>query len=311
MPLHLHAVGVDDFFMKQMMVSIAITIAWFSAPVHAATRAIPPIVSTAWLSQNLQDPRLIVLDIRGAEPYGKGHIPGSISAPLKLWAKASGALTLELPAGEELKELLGKIGILDEAQKLIVIAGRTETDFGRADATRVAWTCILAGLKNVAVLDGGYTKWVKEDRPRSTDASVPAPVKYQGAINTSPLATKSYVQSRLGQASILDARIPEDFFGITSKPGHIKGAVNLPAPWVFSADGTFKQEAELRAMISGVLGRDTSREVLAYCGVGGFASTWWYLLTQVFGYKNVKVYDGSMEEWLKDTTAPVSTYTWH
>jgi thiosulfate/3-mercaptopyruvate sulfurtransferase len=311
MHLHPDGVGVDDFFMNRVIVSIAIAIAWVGSPVFAAPRALPPIVSTTWLSQNLQDPRIIVLDIRGAEPYGKGHIPGSVSAPLKLWATASGGLTLELPAEETLTELIGKFGITDESANLVVIAGRTETDFGRADATRVAWTGMLAGLKNVAILDGGYTKWAKEDRPRSTDATVPAPVKYQGAINRSARATKSYVQSRLGKAIILDARIPEDFFGITSKPGHIKGAVNLPTPWVFSSDGTLREEAELRAMITGVLGQDTSREVLAYCGVGGFASTWWYLLSQVFGFKTVKVYDGSMEEWLKDTAAPVSTYTWH
>jgi thiosulfate/3-mercaptopyruvate sulfurtransferase len=311
MRLHPKGGRVDDFFMKQVILSIAIVLAAFSFPILAAPRSLPPIVSTTWLSQNLQDPRIIVLDIRGGEPYGKGHIPGSISAPLKLWAIASGGLTLELPADEALAELLGKFGIADGASKLIVIAGRTETDFGRADATRVAWTCMLAGLKNVAVLDGGYTKWAKEDRPRSTDAAVPAPLKYQGIINRSTLATKSHVQSRLGRAIILDARVPEDYFGITSKPGHIKGAVNLPTPWVFSPDGTFKQEAELRAMISGVLGQEKSKEVLVYCGVGGYASTWWYLLTQVFGYADVKVYDGSIEEWLKDATAPVSTYTWH
>ena len=64
-------------------------------------------------------------------------------------------------------------------------------------------------------------------------------------------------------------------------------------------------------MATGVLGSNTSKEVILYCGVGGYAATWWYLLTQLFGYRNVKVYDGSMEEWLKEPNDPVTTYSWH
>jgi thiosulfate/3-mercaptopyruvate sulfurtransferase len=85
----------------------------------------------------------------------------------------------------------------------------------------------------------------------------------------------------------------------------------LPTPWVFTADGVFKDETDLHAMAKGVIGKNTSKEVLVYCGVGGYASTWWFLLTQVFGYKNVKLYDGGMAEWMQDPNAPVGIYSWH
>jgi thiosulfate/3-mercaptopyruvate sulfurtransferase len=170
---------------------------------------------------------------------------------------------------------------------------------------------MIAGVKNVAVLDGGYTKWIRENKVKSTDMVIPKPTIFSGTLNRSWIASKSYVSGKIGKSIIADNRVPEDYFGITSKPGHIKGAVNLPTPWVFASDGTFKSVEDLRAMASGVLGTDTSKEVIVYCGVGGFASTWWYLLTQLFGYTNVKVYDGSMEEWGKDPRAPVSTYNWH
>jgi thiosulfate/3-mercaptopyruvate sulfurtransferase len=64
-------------------------------------------------------------------------------------------------------------------------------------------------------------------------------------------------------------------------------------------------------MASGVIGSAKSKEIILYCGVGGFASTWWFLLARVLGYDNVKVYDGSFEEWEKDPSAPLSIYTWH
>lgn len=275
------------------------------------SRDIAPIVSTDWLSKNIGDSKILVLDIRSAEQYKKGHIPGSVNAPLGIWAVEANGLNLELPSDQALKDLLGKLGIRDATSNSVVVVNRVETDFARADATRVAWTCMIAGLKNVAVLDGGYSKWTKENRDKSTEMVSPKPVFYEGMPNKSWVASKNYVLGRIGKSIIVDARIPEEYFGIPSKPGHIKSAVNLPTPWIFRADGTFREEEDLRAMATGVLGKNTSQEVLIYCGFGGYASTWWFVLTQVFGYKNVKLYDGSMEEWIKDPSAPVSTYSWH
>jgi thiosulfate/3-mercaptopyruvate sulfurtransferase len=274
-------------------------------------REIAPIVSTDWLAQNLSNSKLILLDIRSAEQYKKGHIPGALSAPLSMWAPDANGLTLELPPEQSLRDLIGKLGISRDGSSAIVVIGRTETDFGRADPTRVAWTCMVAGLKNVAVLDGGYTKWARENKVKSTDAVVPKPVIFSGALNPSLVASKSYVSGKIGKSIIVDCRVPEEYFGITAKPGHIKGAVNLPTPWIFTSEGIFKSEEDLRAMASGVLGSNTSKEVILYCGVGGYSATWWYVLTQVFGYTNVRVYDGSMEEWLKAPNAPVTTYSWH
>jgi thiosulfate/3-mercaptopyruvate sulfurtransferase len=278
--------------------------------IHAAwSRDIKPIITTDWLEQNLSDHGMTVLDIRTAAQYRKEHIPGSINTPLSVWAVANNDLSLELPSDEVLRDILGKAGIARTSK--IVIVTRTETDFGRADATRVAFTCAVAGLENVAVLDGGFTKWAREKRALSTETPAVLALSYPGPINRAMVISKAYLLGKLKKLAIADSRTPEDYFGITSKPGHIKGAVNLPTPWVFNADGTFKAQEELRSMAAGVLGNGRSREIVVYCGVGGYASTWWFLLSQLLGYRNVKLYDGSFEEWVKDPTAPVQTYTWH
>jgi thiosulfate/3-mercaptopyruvate sulfurtransferase len=275
------------------------------------SRGIPPIVSTDWMVQNIDNSKVIILDIRSAEQYKKGHIPRAISAPLSLWAVNVNNLNLELPPDQTLRDQLAKFGITGDDASTVVIVNRTETDFGRADPMRVAWTLLVTGVKNVAVLDGGYTKWAKENKPQSTDFAAPKQATFAGVSNRSSFASKSYVLSKVGKSIIADSRVPEDYFGITSKPGHIKGAVNLPFPWAFASDGTLKSEEELRAMLTGVIGSSPSREIILYCGVGGYASAWWYLLTQMFGYKNVKVYDGSFEEWIRDPKAPVDSYRWH
>jgi thiosulfate/3-mercaptopyruvate sulfurtransferase len=273
------------------------------------SRDVAPIVAADWLEQNLTNSKVVVLDIRAVGQYRKGHIPGSISIPLSFWTITNDGLSLELPSDEALQALLGKSGI--NPNSTIVVVGGTETNFSRADVTRVAWTCMVAGVKNVAVLNGGYNQWLRENKPTSTDTIINKSKAYAGTIDRSTLTSKSHVLSMIGKSILVDARIPEDYFGITSKPGHIKSAVNVPVPWLFASDGTFLKEEDLQAIASGVLGTDRSEEIIVYCGVGGYASTLWFVLTQMLGYRNVKLYDGSMEEWIRDPSNPVSRYTWH
>ncbi len=269
----------------------------------------PAIVSTEWLAQNLNEPGLVVLDIRPFSQFNKGHIPGSLNTPLGLWAISHEGLALELPPDTTLRNLLGTFG-MHPSSRVVVVSG-TETDFARADATRVAWTCKVGGIENVAVLSGGYNQWIKDGKTVSTDAFRITPFKYNGTIDRSSSISMNELLRKIGKAAIVDTRTPDDFFGITAKTGHIKGAVNLPAPWAFAPEGTFREKQILLAMAEGVIGKDRNREVIVYCEVGGYASTWWFLLTQMLGYQNVKVYDGSIEEWIKDPDAPVSIYRWH
>jgi len=252
---------------------------------------------------------MTILDIRTPALYGKGHIPGATNAPFNLWAISNKELSLELPPDKAVQDLLQKSGI--DGSSLVVVVNKCDTDFDKADAMRVALTCLIAGVKNVAVLDGGYNKWIKDKKNVSSDAADVSPSAKAATVNRSMLASKEYVLSRIGKSAIVDARTAEDYFGISSKPGHIKSAVNLPAPWAYAKDGAFLKEEELKAIAAGVIGTNKSKEIITYCQVGGYASTWWFLLTQVLGYQNVRIYDGSMEEWLKDPNAPVSTYSWH
>jgi thiosulfate/3-mercaptopyruvate sulfurtransferase len=280
----------------------------FANSAYAQPSAIPPIVSPDWLKQKLVDAAVIVLDIRNDEQYKKGHIPGAINVPTNLWAVTKDGLSLELPAEEELRDLIGKSGM--DAASHVIVVNRIDTDFSRADATRVAWTLHVAGLDHVSILDGGYNRWVKEKKDVATDGVIPQSGTYIQEMNPSSFASKAYVLSRLNKATIIDSRTPEDYFGISSPPGHIKNAVNLPTPWMFKNDGTFRTAEDLGAMASSVLGANKSREVIVYCGVGGYAAAWWFVLTQVLEYRNVKLYDGSMEEWIKDSAAPVNKYGW-
>ena len=46
-----------------------------------------------------------------------------------------------------------------------------------------------------------------------------------------------------------------------------------------------------------VVGKAKGKEIIVYCGVGGYASTAYFVLSEVLRYNNVRLYDGSAQEW--------------
>ena len=54
----------------------------------------------------------------------------------------------------------------------------------------------------------------------------------------------------------------------------------------------------------------SSQEIIVYCGVGGYARAWWFVLTQILGYRDVKFYDGSAQDWTRDPEMPLKMYQW-
>jgi thiosulfate/3-mercaptopyruvate sulfurtransferase len=277
-------------------------------------RAIPPLVSTRWLAKNLEDPTLVIVDIRTSDTYQSGHIPGAINVPFISWAVTKQGLLMELPKAEALFKTIGAAGIRSDSR--VVVANKVDIHHDIADATRVACTLMYAGVNNVAVLDGGYNKWLKEKKTLSEEINKPKPIAYQSELNKALFVDKAYVEEKLGKSAIIDSRTPDEFFGVTQdlftdRPGHIPGASCLPAPWAWTEAGTYKSVKEIRALAAGVVGLDTSREIIIYCGVGGYSSTWCFLLRELLGYTNVKVYDGAAQEWTADPAAPMVRYSWN
>jgi thiosulfate/3-mercaptopyruvate sulfurtransferase len=121
------------------------------------------------------------------------------------------------------------------------------------------------------------------------------------------VVSTEYVKESIGRARLVDGRDADQFFGVTACPfagvgGHIPTARSLPAPWIWREDGTYRQADELLAMAEGVLGPDRDQETIVYCGVGGFAGALWFVLSRIVDYRNVRIYDGSAEAWVKAET---------
>jgi thiosulfate/3-mercaptopyruvate sulfurtransferase len=279
-------------------------------------RGIDPLVSTEWLANHFNDPDLVVIDIRNAGEYSKGHIAKSVNVSVEKWWITKNQLLLELPEPDALRNLIGRAGI--RADSKVVLVNKIDSDFDRSHLPRVAWTLIYGGVKSVAILDGGFNAWISEGRSVSTKTFTPPEVTFTGALQEWISVSKPYVERCISDSqdtTIVDSRSPGDFFGITpmmisSKIGHIPGAACLPVEWAFTAEGKFRKLEELRAIAQGIVGKKREKQIIVYCGVGGYASTWWFVFSEMLGYQNVRVYDGSIQEWIMDPEAPVIRYQW-
>ena len=209
------------------------------------------------MASNPASESLVILDVRGTDDYAAGHVPGSVNVPFTSWWVIRNDLLLELPEPQALLNLISSAGI--KADSRVVIIQKTGTDFDRAAGSRVAWTLIYGGIKNVAIMNGGFNQWTAEGREVTTIAFIPPYSSYYGITDNSLVVSKETVMRKLMHTTIVNARVPGEYFGVTpvmfaDKPGHIPGAVCLPTPWIFTQEGFYKDAGVLADMAASVVG---------------------------------------------------------
>ena len=279
------------------------------------------LISTDMLSAHLGDPSWAIVDARfelahpdkGEADYRAAHIPGAVYAHLDRHLsgpKTGGHGRHPMPDLDTFKAQLGQWGIGAGVQVVV---------YDQADgmhAARLWWMLRALGHAAVAVLDGGWEKWLREGRPqRSGDESRPVTV-FTGGPGLEGAVTPEEA-GRMGQdpaARLLDARAPERYRGavepIDPVAGHIPGAVNYPYRRSVQPDGTFKPAAEVHASLEMVLGGAAAAalaapvDAAAYCG-SGVAACHVVLAAEYAGLPGVKLYPGSWSEWIADPRRPV------
>lgn len=273
------------------------------------------LVDTETLSRHLDDPRWVVVDCRfvlsdpeaGRRAYAAGHIPGAryahlnedLSSPV---TPASGRHPL--PSPNTLAEKLGRWGI-DKHSQVVVY----DDSFG-AMAARLWWLLRWLGHEAVALLDLGYPKWVREQRPITTDPPEIRPTPFHPTINHSMCVDADYVMhmTRAKEGLLLDARAEERFRGevelLDKVAGHIPGAINLPYEDNLDFTGEFMSDEALREHYQAVLGQVSPEKVVHMCG-SGVTACHSVLAMEHAGLSGAKLYAGSWSEWITDPSRPV------
>ena len=281
---------------------------------HAAEKT-HPLVSTAWLAENLGTPNCVVVDASFFLPiqnrdakaeYTTCHIPYAQFFDIDAVADHATNLPHMLPSPEEFAEAVGKLGIGNDT---LVVA--YDSNFFMASA-RVWWTFRVFGHDRVAVLDGGLARWRQENRPVDAEPVQAQPKSFIASFRRELVYDISQMKALLGQpdAQILDARGPGRFHGTEPEPrqgirgGHMPGSSNLPYK-TLSDETSFclKPLPELEALYRQA-GIDTAKPVVTTCGTGVTASIL-ALGLYLLGNESVAVYDGSWTEWGAHEDVPV------
>ena len=245
----------------------------------------------------------------GREQYRGSHIPGALYASLSrdLAAPPSGTNGRHpLPCAETMETTFGRLGISPDTQVAIY-----DQDAGMY-ASRMWWMLRYMGHDGAAVLDGGWAKWLREDRlVREGEETRPAAV-FSGRQRRELRVNVDHMEAARHDPSLLlvDARAPERFEGksepLDRTPGHIPGAVNHYYQRNVTDEGVMLPVETLRAQFAELLGDRPPDQVIVYCGSGVTACQNLLAMAHA-GMGGAKLYPGSWSEWSSDLLRPVET----
>jgi thiosulfate/3-mercaptopyruvate sulfurtransferase len=292
----------------------------FATTAVAKAPPVNPLVDVEWLARHLDSDDVVVLDIRsqidggGREAYEAGHIPGAMHSSYTDdgWRAPRDGVVGMLPPVAELEALIGGLGIGNDDAVVIVPAGVHSTDFG--SAARVYWTFKVLGHDQVAILNGGHRSWVEAGRPVEKGASNRPSTTFTASFRPELVATDEEVADAREQQGVLVDSRPLDFYqGEAKHPnarvaGTIPGALNLQEATLVKEDSAyFVDPTQLARLIADAGINDSDgKAVVTFCNTGHWASTTWFALSEVAGYENVAMYDGSMVGWTTDESRPVA-----
>jgi len=310
---------------SRFALSVLLVAASLAQPLRAAE--LPgPLVEVDWLAAHVAD--VFVLDVRAngdtfteRPGYTKdpqtgaiqlvqvgGHIPGAVYIP---FAAMRTSRTIDgrkvdkmLPDKTYFEELLQSAGLRQTDPVVLVTEGEDAGDL--TIAARVYWQLKYYGHDNVAILNGGMLQWLGARQAITTTATKKPKGNWRAtAERRELLATSGDVAAavKARDVQLIDTRDLAHYLGATKRPyvtagGHIPGAKMLPydllvehnSPARFRSPQNVKELAQALAI-------DSDKPSITYCNSGHLAAGNWFVLSELMGNKNIRLYDGSMHEW--------------
>ena len=266
------------------------------------------IVSTDWLAKHLEAPDIRIIDSSWYFPQEKRsaeqefidcHIPGASFFDIDKIKDNESDLPHMLPPSEMFNSTVRKLGIGD-GHKVVIYDG-----VGMRSAARLWWMFKVFGYSDVVVLDGGFPKWVKENRSITADLTEKEIRHLTIYEDKSIVADRDDVlrATKLNHCSIIDARSEGRFLGKEPEPrsglrsGSIENSINVPYETLLNKDFTFKKKQEILDIFSHK-GLVFNNYIITTCGSGVTAAILFLALDEI-GCSKISLYDGSWAEWGK------------
>ncbi len=240
----------------------------------------------------------------GLEAYRQGHISGAaFMDQIATLSDTSSGLGFTLPAEDYLQSALRELGINDDSQVVIYATGHMMW------ATRAWWLLHYAGHSSVSVLNGGFAGWQAADGPLNEQDETYEPGDFTLRARASKFVDQAGVLAAIGDPSVctVNALNPGVYSGSAAmsygRKGHITGSINLFYDDLLDGD-RFRSADSISESLRAKKLLEAER-VVTYCG-GGISATIDAFACLLVGKEEVAVYDGSMSEWVRDESLPMT-----
>ena len=273
-------------------------------------------VSSEWLEDHLDKIPLVIVDCRQqTHAYFHEHIPGAIYLHEGLLRMHIGKNPLQWISPLAAEILFSTLGF--EQDSPIVVYSDSKPRSASSGITSdgleqslVAYSLARFGCRKVLILDGGLSKWKGEARPLTQDPGISRPSSFTVDMRIDFLAGYEACISLKDNPDtvLLDTR-PATWYegqGPWIKPGHIAGAVNLPATRFMDEKNStlLKTEDEIRQILFSC-GATPEKTIICSSGTGRTATVVFLVLKFYLGYPDVLIYEGGFSEWSSYPDNPV------
>lgn len=264
------------------------------------------LTNTEWLQNNLSNEDIRIVDCGYWEAYKRAHIPGAVGIPGDHYFKDPDTNRTFISNREQFSREMSELGI---SNNTLVVA---YDDFGSLWASRLWWVLKYYGHHTVKVLNGGWQKWLNEDREITDLKPQIKKTTFDTSINQSILATAEQIMDidpNHPEKILFDVRSTAEYKGENDRgnkrAGHIPGAKHLE--WLNFVDKDkrmiFKTASEMTELLD-QLGITQDKEIITYCQ-GGIRAAHVFFVLELLGYEKLCVYDASFREWGNRQDTPI------
>jgi len=282
--------------MHRLFRTVVLALGW-----AAGTLAAQPLLTPAQVQALTPDTAVRLIDVREASAYAMQHVPGALSAPYPRW-RATGANLGLPPTLAELTQLVQELGLNPDTRAVLIHTGIDATDFG--GAARAYWTLKSLGMTRLSILNGGLTAWKAAGLPVSDQPASAPRSRWQPRFDARWMATREDVRASLGQPGLLrvDARPAPYFQGRLAHDnararGTLPGAVHLDSELFFDLGSAVLLDPAALQGEADALNAAPGQPIITFCNAGHWSATDWFVLSEVLGQPNVRMYPGSMVDW--------------
>ena len=266
------------------------------------------LVSTEWLDKNHSKVKIIDsswhmpnANRNAYEEYKKEHIKNAIFFDIDKFSNKKTELPHMLPDEKEWEKIVSNLGITNEER--IIVYDNSDV----LSSCRCWYTFIFFRHKPnlISILDGGLSKWKKENRETTDKTSNHEKKNYKAKKISQLVKTKEEIDKNISEKKfqVVDARSKNRFLGLEKEPrpgirsGSIKNSYCLPfGELINPEDKTFLEKNLIKEKFAKI-GINKENNVVFSCGSGITAAVLSLAYSMINDKYLPKIYDGSWAEY--------------